>query len=102
MRKRSKGKRQRKFNPETCNPIGYRAISHRTGIDIAHLSRILNGHRDPRLSTIKRLAKGMGVTIDGLADIIEGNRRRGVPPEITERIREGMRAAAERREGSAA
>ena len=80
---------------------GYVAICHRTGMDIGHLSRVLNGRRDPRLSTLRRLAKGMNMGLDDLVKLIEGRRKRGVPPEISKRISDGVLAANARRANAA-
>ena len=91
MRKRNR--RKKKFNPETSHPNGYRAISHRSGMDIGHISRILNGHRDPLLSTVQTLAKGMGLTLDELVALIQKKRKCGVPQEVSQRIIEGMKRA---------
>ena len=76
---------------------GYTAISLNTGIGIPYISRIMTGHRDPRLSTLRRMAKGMKVPISEVIDLIEERRRVGVPAEVSRRIVDGMRAAAKRR-----
>jgi transcriptional regulator with XRE-family HTH domain len=41
-------------------------VSQRSGVTIAHLSRIENGLADPRLSTIQRVLEAMGGTLADL------------------------------------
>lgn len=89
--------KKRKFTKGVSSENGYVAICNRTGMDIGHLSRILNGRRDPRLSTLRKLAKGMKMGLDELVALIEKRRARGVPPELSRRISEGVLAANERR-----
>ena len=74
----------------------YRAIREKTGFSIGYISRILNGKRNPRFATIKKLAAGMNITIDRLAKLIDDNRATGVPVEISRRISEGMKRASSR------
>ena len=46
------------------------ALSHRCGLATSEISRLERGVRNPRLSTIVRLARGLGVRpADLLADI---------------------------------
>lgn len=102
-RKRKRRTKTRKFNPLTANPNGYHAISRRCGLHIGHISRILNGKRNPSLATARRLAeKGMGITLDKLVSTIDRNRKRGVPAEISDKISAGVRAARARREDAKA
>ena len=72
----------------------YRAIREKTGFSIGYISRILNGKRNPRFATIKKLAVGMNITLDRLAKLIDDNRAAGVPAEISRRISEGMKRAS--------
>ena len=44
-------------------------VSARSGIHVTEVSRIERGLRDPRLSTLVRLARGLGVD---LAQLFEG------------------------------
>jgi transcriptional regulator with XRE-family HTH domain len=39
-------------------------LSRRSGIAQESLSRIETGRRDPRLGTLQRLARGMGLSLD--------------------------------------
>jgi transcriptional regulator with XRE-family HTH domain len=41
-------------------------LSNRCGLDMAEISRLENGVRDPRLSTIARLAGGLDVSVEEL------------------------------------
>jgi transcriptional regulator with XRE-family HTH domain len=41
-------------------------VSRRSGVTIAHLSRIENGLADPRLSTLQRVLEAMGGTLSDL------------------------------------
>jgi DNA-binding XRE family transcriptional regulator len=43
-------------------------LSRRTGIAQESLSRIETGRRDPRLGTLQRLARGLGLTLDELME----------------------------------
>jgi len=42
-------------------------VSHRSGVTIAHLSRIENGLADPRLSTLQRVLDAVGGSLSDLA-----------------------------------
>ncbi|VAW05196.1 hypothetical protein MNBD_ACTINO01-1516, partial [hydrothermal vent metagenome] len=42
-------------------------VSERSGVTIAHLSRIENGLTDPRLSTLQRVMDAIGVNLSDLA-----------------------------------
>lgn len=44
------------------------ALAHRAGMDMAEISRLESGRRDPRLSTIVRLAAALDVTVERLVD----------------------------------
>ena len=83
-----KRKRSRK------HPNSYRAIRERTGFSIGYISRVLNGKRNPRFATIKKLAEGMHISIDRLAKMIDENSATGVPVEVSRRISEGMKRAS--------
>jgi transcriptional regulator with XRE-family HTH domain len=55
--------------------ITQRALAARAGITQAALFRLESGETDPRLSTLRKLAKALNVTV---ADLIgEGKSRRG-------------------------
>jgi XRE family transcriptional regulator, fatty acid utilization regulator len=41
-------------------------LSNRSGLDMAEISRLENGRRDPKLSTIARVAGGLGVSVEEL------------------------------------
>ena len=43
--------------------ITQKELSRRTGITQADISRIENGNRNPSLSMLKKLAKGLGMTL---------------------------------------
>jgi len=43
-------------------------LSERTGIAEATLSRIENGMQRPRISTVRKIAEGLGVTADELVE----------------------------------
>lgn len=43
-------------------------LSNRSGLDMAEISRLENGHRDPRLSTLVRLADGLELPVNMLLD----------------------------------
>ncbi len=43
-------------------------VSRRSGIAQESLSRIEMGRRDPRLGTLRRLARGMGLSLDQLME----------------------------------
>lgn len=78
------------------HPNSYRAIRERTGYSIGYISRVLNGKRNPRFNTVKKFAQGMNITLDRLARMIDDNRERGVPIEVSQRISEGMKRARSR------
>ena len=44
--------------------ITQKELSERTGITQADISRIENGTRNPSLSMVKKLARGLGITIE--------------------------------------
>jgi transcriptional regulator with XRE-family HTH domain len=44
-------------------------LSNRSGLDMAEISRLERGKKDPRLTTIVRLAVGLGVDA---ADLVRG------------------------------
>jgi hypothetical protein len=43
-----------------------REIARKSGLSPSGVSRLLRGHREPRLGTALKLAKGMGISIDEL------------------------------------
>ncbi len=44
------------------------AVAYLAGVDIATVSRIENGLVDPRPETVVRIARGLGVSIDRVAE----------------------------------
>lgn len=46
--------------------VSLRALKERSGVAVATLARIEAGGYDPRLSTLKKLAKALGVTVGEL------------------------------------
>ncbi len=52
-----------------------RKLAKEAGVHYVSLVRLEAGEFDPRLSTLRKLAKALGVTVAGL--IGEGNRKRG-------------------------
>lgn len=78
---------------------GYRSVSARTGLNVGHISRIMNGKRNASFATICLLADGMGLSIDRLRRMIEDNRQRGVPEEVSRRISDGVKRAMGRSSG---
>ena len=45
-------------------------LARATGVDVAHISRILNGKSKPSLDLASKMAKHMCITIDELNNII--------------------------------
>ncbi len=39
------------------------ALSNRTGLSLAYIGRLETGHYDPQLSTLRKLAKALKVTV---------------------------------------
>ena len=48
--------------------LSQQELSRRSGIAQESLSRIETGRRDPRLGTLRRLAKGLGLSLDQLME----------------------------------
>jgi transcriptional regulator with XRE-family HTH domain len=46
-------------------------LSHRSGLALSEISRLENGLRDPRLSTIVRLAAGLALPSAALLDQVD-------------------------------
>ena len=42
------------------------ALAERAGLSLAYIGRLETGHYDPQLSTLRRLAKALKVSIAGL------------------------------------
>ena len=59
------GARLRTVRESLGEPVG---VSRRSGIAQESLSRIEMGRRDPRLGTLRRLARGMGLSLDQLME----------------------------------
>lgn len=49
-------------------------LSRRTGLPREHLSRIENGHADPKWSTVLKMARGLGVSVGRFDDGAGGKR----------------------------
>jgi len=47
------------------------AAARATGVDLAHISRIMNGKSNPSLQLAAKLAAHLGVTIDELVDALK-------------------------------
>ena len=90
------GPRKRRRNPHKHPnwprpvPNSFTQIAKRSGIAVGYISRILNGKRDIKLSTARVVAAAMHISLDRLVDAIEVNVARGVPPEVSRRVRDGM------------
>jgi transcriptional regulator with XRE-family HTH domain len=50
-------------------------LAHRTGITVSQVSRIERGQVDPRWTTVKRIAHGLGLRLTELADKADAYRR---------------------------
>ena len=46
--------------------MSYRALAKASGVNVATIVRLESGLYDPRLSTLERLAKALGVTVPAL------------------------------------
>lgn len=57
----------------TANPIRVTEVANAAGLNKGYVSRVLRGHCDPSLSTLRALASAMGVGLDKLVVIIDGN-----------------------------
>jgi len=58
----------------TANPpIRVTEVANAAGLNKGYVSRVLRGHCDPSLSTLRALAAAMGVGLDKLVVIIDGN-----------------------------
>ena len=78
-------------------------VSRRSGVTIAHLSRIENGLADPRLSTVQRILAAMGGTLSDLevppVSIVSANtvlERRAAGSERIERAGLGSSVPSDR------
>lgn len=69
---------------------GVRTIAKRSGLTQGYISRVLNGKRSVKLVAARKISRAMGITLDKLYLIIERNRHRGVPTEVSTRISAGM------------
>lgn len=47
-------------------------LAHRSGVHASEISRLEKGERDPRLTTIVKLAKGLSVSVGILTDGVTG------------------------------
>jgi DNA-binding XRE family transcriptional regulator len=63
-RRAALGARIRELREES--DLSQEQLSSRTGLAQESLSRIENGHRDPRLATLRKLAEGLGLTLSDL------------------------------------
>jgi transcriptional regulator with XRE-family HTH domain len=61
MQVRLREVRQQKF-------VTQEELSERTGITVANISRIEGGRQRPRISTVRKLAEGLGVLPEELVD----------------------------------
>jgi transcriptional regulator with XRE-family HTH domain len=59
--------------------LSLRKLAELSGVHYMNLFKIENGDVDPQLSTLLKLCKTFGVTLDGLVDqpIHKGGRKRG-------------------------
>jgi transcriptional regulator with XRE-family HTH domain len=51
--------------------LSQEVLSHRSGLALSEISRLENGLRDPRLSTIVRLAAGLALPSTALLDQVD-------------------------------
>lgn len=59
------------------NELGwnYKTVSERTGVKYQEVLRLVKGERkDPRMSTLAKLADGLGVSVDYLLDREEADK----------------------------
>jgi transcriptional regulator with XRE-family HTH domain len=49
-----------------------RTLAERSGLAVSYISRIENGHLQPTLTTLKRIAQGLGVKVGDLFALEEG------------------------------
>jgi transcriptional regulator with XRE-family HTH domain len=59
--------------------LSLRKLAELSGVHYMNLFKIENGHIDPQLSTLLKVCKALGVTLDGLVGqpIHKGGRKRG-------------------------
>jgi predicted nucleotidyltransferase/DNA-binding XRE family transcriptional regulator len=69
------GQRLRRLREE--QGLSLRALERRCGVAASRLSRIENGHVDPRVSTILAILDGLGATLDDLPEPEQHHRNEG-------------------------
>ena len=57
--------------------LSQEGLSQRSGLHLTEISRLENGLRDPRLSTIVRVAAGLGLPSTALLDRVDDARPAG-------------------------
>jgi len=55
-------------------------LARRSGVHASEISRLEKGERDPRLTTIVKLAKGLRVGVESLTDGVTGPPKPPLPP----------------------
>jgi transcriptional regulator with XRE-family HTH domain len=51
--------------------ISQAELARRAGISIEEMSRYMNGHREPRLATIRKISEASGIALHKLIDAID-------------------------------
>lgn len=64
-----------------------RRAARRSGLTVGYISRVMQGKRNPRLSTAKLIARAMNMSVDRLFETIESNRAAGRSPQQIARSR---------------
>lgn len=57
-----------KKTTEAAGDTSTRLIAARTGLDPAHVSRLLRGHTEPKMPTVRRIARAYGQSLDDYYD----------------------------------
>jgi transcriptional regulator with XRE-family HTH domain len=47
------------------------ALSNKTGIGVTHISKLENGHKEPRLNNMARLGRAFGLNLSQLLQDVE-------------------------------
>ncbi|WP_353064526.1 helix-turn-helix domain-containing protein [Tunturiibacter psychrotolerans] len=48
------------------------ALSNKTGIGVTHISKLENGHKEPRLNNMARLGRAFGLNLSQLLQDVDG------------------------------
>ena len=57
--------------PEPLATVNRSAMSRAIRVDLAHVSRMLSGQRNPSWEVAKKIAKYLGVSLDQLRELLE-------------------------------